>query len=354
MTQHYYDVRLERDLGEIRDQVSQTAGLVAKAIRLSVDALERRDNQLAYQTIVGDNPINRAVEECDRACHQFVARHLPAAGHLRFISSVMRLNVGLERVGDYAVTVCRVVVKLNEEMDHETLERIKVIAVGSTEMFEQAIAAFVAGNAELARGTIAYESQIDRSYGAALKHILATGIESSSNVADLYGKLVILSALERISDQAKNICELTVFAETGETKQRKPVPVYFVDRDNSGLAPMAVSIARKAFPDHGVYTAASHSVSSEIDHEVVAEMERLGHNPRTVPRVLLSELVSNMSSKAVIVLLDGEPGDDIGEVPFNASVLRWPLSREGGFEQLYRTMTAEIGDLMTTLRGEQP
>ena len=68
-------------------------------------ALLTRDRELAAEVILGDLPINREVRAIDALCHAFVARHLPSAGHLRFVSSVLRLNVELERIGDYAVTI---------------------------------------------------------------------------------------------------------------------------------------------------------------------------------------------------------------------------------------------------------
>ena len=55
-------------------------------------ALLTLDRDLAYATVLGDKPINREIRELDRLCHAFVARHLPSAGHLRFVSSVLRLT----------------------------------------------------------------------------------------------------------------------------------------------------------------------------------------------------------------------------------------------------------------------
>ena len=328
---------------------------MTEAVRRSVDALENGDKQLAYQTILNDNPVNRAVEDCDRACHQFVARHLPAAGHLRFISSVMRLNIVLERVGDYAATICRVAVQLDEKVGASMLDRIKSISGGSTAMLEQAIGAFISGDPDQAKGTIALEAQIDESFQSAINHALESGESEALSRADLYGNLVILSTLERVSDQAKNICEYAIFAETGETKQRKPARVLFVDRDSSLLGPMAVAIARKGFSSHGDYSTAGLSVVSSLDAEFASKMASLGHDITNIQRKTVESVLPDLKSIKVVVVLEGDPNDYLESVPFNTTVVRWNLpAKSGPFEALYKAVAAAIGDLMITLRGDQP
>ncbi len=103
----YYKQRLERDSEVIRAQVTELGRGVETALRNGVTALLTRDFELAYKTIIEDHPINRAAESLDRDCHFFIARHLPSAGHLRFISSALKMNLLLERMGDYAATIAR-------------------------------------------------------------------------------------------------------------------------------------------------------------------------------------------------------------------------------------------------------
>ena len=64
------------------------------------------------EVVLGDLVVNRRVRKLDSKCHAFVARHLPSAGHLRFVSSVLRLSIALERVGDYAVIIARELAQL--------------------------------------------------------------------------------------------------------------------------------------------------------------------------------------------------------------------------------------------------
>ena len=103
----HYERRLEKDLKQIRKGVRNLAKQVGTALKNAIDALLSGDEDKAYSTVLGDTRINRVSREIDRLCHAFIARHLPSAGHLRLISSVLRSNIALERIGDYAVNISR-------------------------------------------------------------------------------------------------------------------------------------------------------------------------------------------------------------------------------------------------------
>ena len=94
--------------------------LVEEALENAVTALIKIDHELAYAIILEDNCINRGFEEINQLCYGFVARHLPSAGHLRMISSILRMNIEMERIGDYEVFA-----KETEEMFNLVLDRIQ-------------------------------------------------------------------------------------------------------------------------------------------------------------------------------------------------------------------------------------
>jgi hypothetical protein len=181
---------------------------------------------------------------------------------------------------------------------------------------------------------------------------METGLDSSPTTGDLFGKLVILSTLERVSDQAKNICEYAIFAETGETKQRKPVPVLFLDKDNARLGPTAVAIGQKAYPDQGAYSTACLHEFEKVDEDVESGMQELGHELAAIERRSIEDVAGSPGTYKVIVILEGRLSDYLESVPFNTVVLHWNLEDVvDDFESLYRRLTASISELMTTLRG---
>jgi phosphate transport system protein len=103
----HLEERMETDLNYIRSWLWKIGDDVEAALRNAKKALILGDSKLAYEVVLGDHPINRDSRQCDRLCHTFIARYLPGAGALREMASTIRVNVILERIGDYAVTICR-------------------------------------------------------------------------------------------------------------------------------------------------------------------------------------------------------------------------------------------------------
>jgi len=348
----HYEQRLEKDLGTIRAKVTAIAGGVDQALRAAVHAALNHDRDLAARVILGDLPINRATREVDRLCHAFVARHLPSAGHLRYISAVLRLMVGLERIGDYAVTVARETVQLSQAPPPTVARDIDLLADHSIRLLTQAMKAFDERNAELARGAKGVASQAKSTFQKVFLDLLEEGEKGTRPVKDLFALLIVLNRIERVSDQAKNICEETIFAATGETKQPKVYRVLFVDAHNDRASLIAEAIARKAFPESGKYLSAGWEPARSIDGQTAEFLEQHGHDPRGIEPSPLPTSPGGLEDFHVIVGLEQGLFDRVGEVPFHTVVLRWPVADAGDLEALYKDLSARVRDLMETLRGE--
>ena len=119
----HLEERMEADLNEIRERFWELGEDVEQALRNAKKTLLVRDEELAFQTILGDYPINRDSRACDHLCHAFSARYLPGAGILREMTSTIRANIALERIGDYAVTVCREAIQLGKPLSERFARR---------------------------------------------------------------------------------------------------------------------------------------------------------------------------------------------------------------------------------------
>ncbi len=260
----HYEKRLEEDEQQIRDEISSIGAMVVEALKNAVHAVRTGNQKLANLTVLGDGEINRAVRAVDRDCHRFIVRHLPSAGHLRLMSGTIRAAIALERIGDYAVSIARVATRLSSPPDHNLASAMDNMAVDSGEMLAKAMQAFVDGNAEQAKAIMVMADQIERLQASALDD-LAHG-HSERTVDDLFSMFTMFAMLERVSDQAKNLCEEAVFAATGETKGEKVYRVLFLDQEDSRLAPMAEALARHNFPNSGQYESASAGVNAALSY----------------------------------------------------------------------------------------
>ena len=355
----HYEERMQADLDAIRGRFAEIGADVVVAIERACQALLTFDQALAAQTILGDMPINRAIRDLDRRCHFFVARHLPSAGVLRFISSVLRLSIAIERIGDYAATMARQVVQLSAALPERVRGDIEMMSQQSTPMLRQALEAFVEGNAELARGTMAMAGQVDHSFDRVFADLLREGEKQSRELEDLFAMLIVFNRLERISDQAKNICEETLFAVTGETKEPKVYKILFVDDRNALWSPLARSAARKGYPESGHYESAGWAPAEALDPHFTAfcdqkSLDASGVQPRQIPSTH-----EELDDFHVIVNLGTGLREKLADRPFKTVLLDWDVVPEDGatiddalLEETYKQITYRIRELMETLRGE--
>lgn len=358
----HYEERLQKDLARIRDAVAEVSAEVQRALKESVYAVLAGDVDRAYAVVLGDMSINRRVRAIDRRCHAFVARHLPSAGHLRLISSTLRLDVELERVGDYAVSIAREAVQLSAPPTSAFARDLELMAEQTEQVFSAAIRSFLDGNAELARATKDSAYQVERTYESVFNDLLEEGEKSGRPLKDLFALLVIYNRLGRVADQSKNICEDTIFATTGETKQPKVYRILFVDARNDCASQIAEAIGRKAFPNSGEYDSAGWDPAAGLDPALLGFMERKGHSlTAAVASSLATTTVHELNDYHVIVGLGGDAREHIDQTPFHTIVLRWDVGQcpeefdaaaDAQLDEIYKNLAGRIEDLMIALRGD--
>ncbi len=350
----YQKQRLAHDSDTIRASVHDLGRKVELSLRNAVHALLTRDEELAYKTIIGDHPINREKEAIDKECYHFIIRHLPTAGHLRFISSSLRMNILLERMGDYAATIAKESTQLTSALTGTFRAEVEAMAEDAFQMFDRALSAYLDQNEGCARQTMVFAKQVDRDFSVAFD-FLTRRKSGEMETTDLFAHLIIISQLERVSDQAKNICEETLFALTGETKKRRPMRILFLEPTNDYYSQIAVAIGRKFFSDRGVFESAGSMSASEIQADVVEFLHEHGMDLNEQ-----SPGDSNYSDDAwasydVIISLNGSYHDYQRRVPVQTVAFDWWLPEEEESDPLmnaYRFLLVHIEELILTLRGK--
>ena len=111
MTSHLEE-SLQRDFDRIRDLLTKMADLARRNLLDCVCAFDKRDRQLASIIVLRDQRIDQLEREIDKLCLEFLLRHQPAGSYLRFAYAALQINFELERVGDYAESIARQIVRL--------------------------------------------------------------------------------------------------------------------------------------------------------------------------------------------------------------------------------------------------
>src|SRR3954462_10482741 len=109
----HYETSLQRDLDRLSARLTEMAGRTEQSLRDVLTALMTCDRQLAYSIIRRDTFIDALDREIDRLCLEFIIRQQPVGFHLRFAAAVIKVNLDLERVGDYARSIAKQVLKLS-------------------------------------------------------------------------------------------------------------------------------------------------------------------------------------------------------------------------------------------------
>ncbi len=253
---------LQRDLDGIESKISCMAGIVDRALEASLEALTRTNRQKAYSVILRDQYIDEMETEVDRLCLEFLVRHQPVAGHLRFIFAAIQINRELERVGDFAESVARQALTMSRIEPKPDYTRFAELAALSRHMLADAMQAFLKSDADLARRTMVIEERAN-----ALRNSLNAEISRLSDagkipIAAVQPLLTVARRFEGVTDQAKNICEEALYMCTGEFTRHRGADTFkivFLDAANSTLSQIAETIGRSLGLPRFVFSSAGLS-----------------------------------------------------------------------------------------------
>lgn len=347
----HFEERMNNDLTVIRDCLWKIGEDVEIALRNAKKVLILRDVELAYATVLADGPINRDSRECDRLCHTFIARHLPGAGPLRELASTSRVNVALERVGDYAVTICREALQLKTPLPAALSHRIDLLFDESIAILAESRKSFRDGNAESAIALMQMAKRVESGMDSLYQTLYAE--DEHMDGATMMAIFVVFSLLKRVADQAKNICDQTVYAVKGIAKIPKTYRILFLDKTASGIAQLATAIGRKNYPQSGYFIPSTPGVSESISTELQQFLNQTGLPDEDLKTEHLELIEYDLGEFTVVVSLNGKVEDYLDEIPFHTTALNWDVSTAADHSQQYRLLRDEIQQLMTLLAGSE-
>jgi len=120
-----------RELETLQTDTLMLGSMVTQALRESVDALRRRDMQTAKRLISEDQAINKKRFEIEADCLRLIATQQPMARDLRLIAAVLEISTELERIGDYAKGIGRIILLIGPEALIKPLEELAGVEVRS-------------------------------------------------------------------------------------------------------------------------------------------------------------------------------------------------------------------------------
>ncbi|MDR2422892.1 MAG: phosphate signaling complex protein PhoU [Deltaproteobacteria bacterium] len=215
---------METDIQNIKEKFSAMSVLVANMYMDALRSLALHDEALADSVIERDHEADRLELELDEMCLRFLARFSPKASELRFTVAILRLIVELERIGDHSKVLARQVAKFHLAPMLRDLPEFQEISILPYQMLNEAIDAFLAGDAEKFPIIIRTDETVGALQKSLNESLVALIKKDASRTGPAIALVNIIRRLERIADHAKNIAEMVPYVTVGEVVKGKALP----------------------------------------------------------------------------------------------------------------------------------
>jgi phosphate transport system protein len=207
---------LDREIHHLKDEVLLLGSMVEQAVYNAVEALRTNDQILALRTYNDDVLINEKRFAIENATLITIATQQPMAHDLRFLTAILEVITELERMGDYAKGICKILRRLGDEqiaIPHRDFTRMAELG---TSMLHRALGAFIVEDAQLARQIPMEDEKVDELYNKVYRGLVAGMIADPESIDHANLLMWVAHNLERLADRVTNICERTIFIATGE------------------------------------------------------------------------------------------------------------------------------------------
>jgi phosphate transport system protein len=207
------------DLDLLETTLQEEGALVLRALRGALNALENRDTELADEVIAFDDDVDERYLRIEDEIPLLLARQTPVATDLRLVLAILHVNLHLERMADYCVTIAKLS-KLVPEVDPPPrfIEGFEEMGSRCEEMIRIALDSFRSRDLQAAESLVDLDELIDRANRRVVERILELGEDPEMREYGL--RMVIVSrALERIGDHAVDIGEQVAYLLTAEFRE---------------------------------------------------------------------------------------------------------------------------------------
>src|SRR6266700_3239807 len=210
-------ITFTEELSQLEASLQEEGDLVLRALRSSLNALARGDEELADEVIRFDDEVDHRYAAIENGVQSLLARQTPVAADLRLVLAVLRVNLHLERMADYCVTVAKLTKLMGDlHVSNEgILSSLEDMGQRAEQMIRVALDAFNDRDLEKARSLNELDELIDRANRHAIDDVLSLGDSPEEREYGLR-MLVVSRCVERIGDHAVDIGEQVVYLVTGE------------------------------------------------------------------------------------------------------------------------------------------
>jgi len=208
--------QFENQLKNLNVKLLKMGEMVQDIIEVSVQALAKQDLETAKMVYKMDDKIDELELEIENDCMKLLALQNPLARDLRVIGTIMKIITDLERMGDHAVNIAKVTLKIGNEPLIKPLIDIPMMAKLSEAMVSKSLDAFMKKDIKLAEEVAHDDEEVDEIYEDIYTELIDMMIQNPEIINQATNLLFIGRYLERIADHATNIGERVIYMVTGQ------------------------------------------------------------------------------------------------------------------------------------------
>ncbi len=209
--------QFDNELGSVSSRVLELGGLVESQIRHAVFALSQFSTEVADQVIATESQVNSMEVEIDRDLSSIIARRQPTARDLRLLIAISKITANLERVGDEAEKIARMVKVIGASGNARYLpsSELRIASDLASALLRKALDSFARLDVTEAVSILKEDDLIDAEFDGFVRKLVTYMMEDPRTISASLDLLFIAKAIERIGDHAKNIAEFIIYVVKG-------------------------------------------------------------------------------------------------------------------------------------------
>ena len=226
MPEKHLSTQFDSELGSLSSRVMELGGLVESQIRQAVYALSQFNGDAAQQVLENEVRVNAMEVEIDRELSSVIARRQPTARDLRLLMAISKTTANLERVGDEAEKIARMVQSIigkSGAIRSLPATELRVAADLASGQLRKALDAFARLDTAAAVAILKEDDLLDKEFDGFVRKLITYMMEDARTISSSLDLLFIAKAIERIGDHAKNIAEFIIYVVKGADVRHAPM-----------------------------------------------------------------------------------------------------------------------------------
>ena len=223
-----FDIHIEK----LKSRIIKMSILVEEQVEFAINAVDKGNLEIAKLVIERDEKVNKLDRKIEKACQKIIALNQPVAMDLRLIISALTINTNLERIGDLAKNIAKIIVSLKSTPNFIAKTKFYEMSQIAKQMIHESIISFTNNDAVFAKKVIETDNILDNLYIEGKEILVKIMKQDVANIDYALGLFEILRHLERLGDHSTNIAEDVYFIVEAQLIKHKYEKYFFSDLED--------------------------------------------------------------------------------------------------------------------------